>query len=251
MKWPRKGLRSTTKRTPKPTANTTPQCSNPVVIHVAEDEHENKQGEKKQESEQEDDDTSNEDEPRQGYYPNIIPKIEDESIANVFCFGAFTDKMTGVVYNDCTGNFPFMSLDGNVCFLVMYHNETNAIFAVPIPGLDSKSIVEAYKKIFEYLVSKGYKLKVNIMDNQATRAIKEYLITQNCALQLVESHSHRVNAAERAIQTFKNRFIGALGTTDNEFPVQLWNKKAPQVQDAINLLSPSRLGTIGHQGNHL
>jgi hypothetical protein len=154
MKWPRKGLRSTTKRTPKPTANTTPQCSNPVVIHVAEDEHENKQGEKKQESEQEDDDTSNEDEPRQGYYPNIIPKIEDESIANVFCFGAFTDKMTGVVYNDCTGNFPFMSLDGNVCFLVVYHYETNAIFAVPIPGLDSTSILEAYKKIFEYLVSK-------------------------------------------------------------------------------------------------
>jgi hypothetical protein len=52
------------------------------------------------------------------------------------------------------------------------------------------------------------------MDNQATRAIKEYLITQNCALQLVEPHNHRVNAAERAIQTFKNRFIGALGTTD-------------------------------------
>jgi hypothetical protein len=114
MKRPRKGLRSTTKRTPKPTANTTPQCSTPEVRHVAEDEHENKQGEGEQESEHEDDDTSNEDEPRQGYYPNIIPEIEDESIANVFCFGAFADKMTGVVYNDCTGNFPFMLLDENV-----------------------------------------------------------------------------------------------------------------------------------------
>jgi hypothetical protein len=90
-------------------------------------------------------------------------------------------------------------------------------------------------------VSKGYKPKVNIMDNQATRAIKEYLITQNCALQLVEPHNHRVNAAERAIQTFKNRFIGALGTTDSEFPVQLWDKLAPQVQGSINLLRPSRI----------
>jgi hypothetical protein len=114
-----------------------------------------------------------------------------------------------------------MSLDGNVCFLVMYHYETNAIFAVPIPGLDSKSILEAYKKIFEYLVSKGYTPKVNVMDNQATKAIKEYLITQQCELQLVKPHNHRVNAAEQAIQTFKNRFIGALGTTDREFPVQL------------------------------
>ena len=232
MKRPRKGLRSTTKLTPKPITNPTPQCSTHTVRHVAAE---------KQESEHEDDDTSNDDEPQQGYYPNIIPEIEDESIANVFCFGAFADKLTGVVYNDCTGNFPFMSLDGNVCFLVMYHYETNAIFAVAIPGLDSKSILEAYKKIFEYLVSKGYKPKVNVMDNQATKTIKEYLLTQQCALQLVEPHNHRVNAAERAIQTFKNRFIAALGTTDSEFPVQLWDKMAPQVQDSINLLRPSRI----------
>ncbi len=134
--------------------------------------------------------SSNECEPQEREYHNIIPEVEDKSIANVFCFGAFADKMTGVLYNDCTRNFPFMSLDGNVCFLVMYHYETNAIFAVPIPDLDSKSILDAYKKIFEYLVSKGYKPKVNVMDNQATKAIKEYLVTQQCKLQLVEPHNH-------------------------------------------------------------
>ena len=128
---------------------------------------------KERESEHSNDNSSRDEDPQQGYYHNIIPDLEDESIANVFCFGAFADKKTGVVYNDCTGNFPFMSLDGNVCFLVMYHYETNAIFAIPIPGLDSKSILEAYKKIFEYLVSKGYTPKVNVMDNQGTNAIKE------------------------------------------------------------------------------
>ena len=35
-----------------------------------------------------------------GPNPNII--ADDESIANVFCFGAFADKITGVVYNDLT-----------------------------------------------------------------------------------------------------------------------------------------------------
>jgi hypothetical protein len=45
---------------------------------------------------------------------NYIPD-NDESIANVFCFGAFANKVSGVVYNDLTGNFPFMSLDGSVC----------------------------------------------------------------------------------------------------------------------------------------
>jgi hypothetical protein len=43
---------------------------------------------------------------------NYIP--DDESIANVFCFGAFADKVSGVVYNDLTGNFHFMLIDGSV-----------------------------------------------------------------------------------------------------------------------------------------
>jgi hypothetical protein len=78
--------------------------------------------------------------------PNLIgDKEDDASIANVFCFGAFADKQSGVMYNDLTGNFPFISLDGSVCFLVMYHYESNAIFAIPIVGLDDVTIFEAYK----------------------------------------------------------------------------------------------------------
>jgi hypothetical protein len=123
----------------------------------------------------------------------------------------------------------------------MYHYETNAILITPIAGLDSEQILEAYTKNFEYLVSKGFKPKVNVMDNQATKAIKAYLTPQQVTLQLVEPHNHRVNAAKQAIQTFKNQFIGALGTTDSEFPIQLWDKLAPQVQDCINLLRRSHI----------
>jgi hypothetical protein len=53
-----------------------------------------------------------------GVGPNFIAD-DDESIANVFCYSAFADKRSGVVYNDLTGNFPFVSFDGSVCFLVI------------------------------------------------------------------------------------------------------------------------------------
>jgi len=70
--------------------------------------------------------------------------IEDDdggkSTANVFCFGAFANKVTGVVYNDLTGKFPFMSLDGSVCFFVMYHYKTNSILATRLANLDDKSM---------------------------------------------------------------------------------------------------------------
>ncbi len=151
---------------------------------------------------------------------NIIP--DDESIANVFCFGAFTDKISGVVYNDLTDNFPFMSIDGSVCFFVLYHYELNAILVKAIANVDDHSIYKAYKEVFETLEAKGYKPKMNVMDNQATKFIKKFLTTEECELQVVEPHNHRVNAAERAIQTFKDAFIATLATTDCDFPLQLW-----------------------------
>ncbi len=112
-----------------------------------------------------------------------------------------------MVYNDLTGNFPFMSLDGSVCFFVLHHYETNAILATPIASLDDKSIFEVYKTQFEMLEEKGCKPKVNVTDNQATNYIKQFLTKKECKLQLVEPHNQCVNAAERAIQTFKDAFI--------------------------------------------
>ena len=51
------------------------------------------------------------------HQPNLIVDNEiDESIANVFAFVTFANKNSGIVYHDLKGSFPFMSLDGNVCF---------------------------------------------------------------------------------------------------------------------------------------
>jgi hypothetical protein len=58
---------------------------------------------------------------------------------------------------------------------------------------------------------------------------------------VVEPHNHHVNAAERAIQTFKDAFLVALATTDCNFPLQLWDKLAPQVQDTLNLIRESQI----------
>jgi hypothetical protein len=68
-----------------------------------------------------------------------------------------------------------------------------------------------------------------------------FLTAKDCDLQVVEPHNHRVNAAERAIQTFKDAFIVALAMTDSEFPLQLWDKLAPQIQNTLNLLRKARI----------
>ncbi len=99
--------------------------------------------------------------------PNLIGENEDESVANVFCFGAFADNNSGIVYHYLTGSFPFMLYDGSICFFALYHYESNAILGTPIAGLDNISIFEMYRKQFENLAAKGFKSKLNVMDNQA------------------------------------------------------------------------------------
>ncbi len=64
---------------------------------------------------------------------------------------------------------------------------------------------------------------------------------EECKLQLVEPHNHRVNAAERAIQIFKDAFIFTLATTDCDFPLQLWDKLMPQVINTLNMLRAARI----------
>ncbi|KAL7533212.1 hypothetical protein ACHAWF_004382, partial [Thalassiosira exigua] len=70
---------------------------------------------------------------------------------------------------------------------------------------------------------------------------KEFLEDEDIGLQLVEPHNHRVNAAKRAMQTFKNLFIGGISVCDEEFPTILWSRIVRQCQDACNLLRTSHV----------
>ena len=75
--------------------------------------------------------------------PNLIRMEDDDTtMANIFCFDKFADKTSGIVYNDLTGSFPFVLLEGSICFIVLCHYESNCILASPIKGMDNRTIFE-------------------------------------------------------------------------------------------------------------
>jgi hypothetical protein len=80
-------------------------------------------------------------------------------MANVFIFAAFADKMTGILYPNLTGTFPFMPLEGNVCFLVVYHYESNAILLLPVANFANNTILAAYQEQFGFSSPRNIKLK--------------------------------------------------------------------------------------------
>jgi hypothetical protein len=81
---------------------------------------------------------------------NII-ESDDDSDTNVFIFGAFADKRMGTLYLDLTGTFPFMSLEGNQCFLIVYHYTSNTI--LEIANFADKTILAVFQQQFKLLES--------------------------------------------------------------------------------------------------
>ena len=105
----------------------------------------------------------------------------------------------------------------------MYDWSSNSILSEAIPNTKDETIIRIFKGKIKYLTKRGFKPRFNILDNIASKAIIEFLKEEcNIGIQVVEPHNHRVNAAERAIQTFKSHFIAGLCTCNNKFPLILW-----------------------------
>ena len=98
-----------------------------------------------------------------------------------------------------------------------------------------------FKQKLTYLKNRGFKPILNIIDNVASKAVHAYLEAEKANIQLVDPHNHRVNAADRVIQTFKNHLIAGLSTCNTISPSLLWNKIVPQAQDYLNMLHTSRV----------
>ena len=107
-------------------------------------------------------------------------------------------------------------------YLCCTTGSSNAILATSVKDLTDTYTIEKFKEKITYLTKRGFKPVFNTIDNVLSKAVKKYLDDDNIKLQLVEPHNHRVNTAERAIQTFKNHTIAGLSTCDENFTIILW-----------------------------
>jgi hypothetical protein len=101
--------------------------------------------------------------------------------------------------------------------------------------------VKVYDTVHQELTLKGFKPKLQTLDNEASAALKTFFTVNDIAYQLVPPHCHIRNAAERAIRTFKEHFVEGLSSVDPAFPLHLWDRLSPQAESTLNLLRTSRL----------
>jgi hypothetical protein len=147
----------------------------------------------------------------------------------------------GQLYTDITGRFPVRSSKGNWYVMMVYSYDCNYIKPVAMKSRSASEWVRAFGEVFQELTSRGFKPKLQTMDNEASAALKNYFTAQDMTYQLVPPHCHRRNAAERAIRTFKEHFVAGLASVDPDFPMHLWDRLLPQAEMSLNLLRTSRL----------
>jgi hypothetical protein len=147
----------------------------------------------------------------------------------------------GQLYTELTGNFPVRSSKGNSYVMVCYVYDCNYVKVIPIKSRSASEWAKAYDTVHQELTVKGFKPKLQTLDNEASAALKNFFTINDIAYQLVPPHCHRRNAAERAIRTFKEHFVAGLSSFDPSFSLHLWDRLLPQVEITLNLLRTSRL----------
>ena len=99
----------------------------------------------------------------------------------------------------------------------------------------------AFQEIHDRLSKQGYNPKINRIDNECSKSLKEIIKNDELEYQLVPPHVDRRNLTEREIKTLKDHFIAGLATIDPKFPVYLWCRLLPQATVTLNIIRQSRI----------
>ncbi|OEU20461.1 hypothetical protein FRACYDRAFT_181335 [Fragilariopsis cylindrus CCMP1102] len=154
------------------------------------------------------------------------------------------NDMKQLIAMDLPGRYPVTSARGHKYIMVMYDYDTNYINAVPIKSRKSSELVAAFKFCYDELKERGFTARVLRLDNEISTELIAAIREQNLEYQIVSPGDHRLNHAERAIQTFKSKLIAFREGADPSFPKNCWDLFVTQTVLAMNLMRPSRINPL-------
>jgi hypothetical protein len=112
--------------------------------------------------------------------------------------------------------------------MLCYVYDCNNVKVIPMKSRSALEWVKAYHIIHQELTVKGFRPRLQTLDNEASTALKNFFTANDVDFQLVPPQCHCRNAAERAIQTFKEHFVAGFSSVDPTFTLHLWDRLLPQ-----------------------
>jgi hypothetical protein len=120
----------------------------------------------------------------------VFPRHELCAMQDVFCFAALANAITGTMYTDITSAFPVCLFKSMQCIFVAYIYDLNAIIICAMPLRTDASMVSAFTEVITILKAGDYQPALNMMDNECSAAVKNYIRSEKINIQLVPPHNH-------------------------------------------------------------
>ena len=180
--------------------------------------------------------------------PPPITQIEKKGDIFVTIYELGQDgRLSNTMFSDQTGEFPVVSSRNNKFIMIVHHVDSNSTWVEPIKNQLEGTLIEARTTILERMRRQGIMPKHQILDNMCSARMKLAMeatvladgSTSRMTYELVPPEEHRRNIAEKAIQTFKDHFIGVLSGCAKSMPMHLWCQLLPQVERQLLLLRQS------------
>ena len=165
--------------------------------------------------------------------------IDNVRMHNLF-FTIETSSDIRKSYSEQTGKLPHQSTRGNQYVMILYDYDSNLILSNPIKNRQAAELTVSWETLFIKLHTNGHAPEIHILDNESSEELRKAFKKYQVTFQLVLPHVHLQNAAERAIQPWKNHFLEGMATLNPNFPIQEWDRLLPQRDITLNLLQSSR-----------
>jgi hypothetical protein len=80
----------------------------------------------------------------------------------------------GQIYADLTGSFPTRSSKGNNNVMICYSYNANYIRPIAMKSKSGAEWVKTFGVVFDEMTAKGFKPKLQTIDNEASAALENY-----------------------------------------------------------------------------
>ena len=126
--------------------------------------------------------------------------------------------------------------------MIAYHCESNLILVEPFASRKDTHWLLTYNNSIQRISDNKLIVDLQILDNEASAEYKRAIKKKwNANYKLVLPNTHRSNAAERAIRTFKAHFLSILAGVAPYSPRNLWDLLLPQTELTLKLLRQATL----------
>ncbi len=125
--------------------------------------------------------------------------------------------------------------------MILHNVDSNLSWVEALKDNTGGELILAQARALEHMQKAVIVPKHQILDNQKSAVYEEAIHASGMTFKLVSPNDHHRNMAEKAIQTFKDHFVGVLSGCASTFSLYLWCQLLPQVERQLLLLPQSWL----------